>query len=101
MPCRKQLKVIGVDERVMLALHTWGSALGFIGRTAIHMHPWHCLYGSHRPELYVEKVGDKADVFRLPPSPEGEPLILGKNISIELILRTLIQRDLGGAEMTA
>ena len=96
------LRVLGVDNRVTLVLHDWGSVLGF---------DW----ARHNPErlraiVYMEAIvtplrrsdfpdgGEFLDRVR---GPEGERLVLQDNVFIEGFLPAGVLRDLKPEEMEA
>jgi haloalkane dehalogenase len=96
------LRALGVDSRVALVLHDWGSVLGF---------DW----ARHNPErlraiVYMEAIvtplqrsafpdgGEFLDRVR---GPEGESLVLQDNVFIEGFLPAGVLRDLEPEEMEA
>jgi haloalkane dehalogenase len=95
------LEQLGVQERVTLVIHDWGSALGF---------DW---ANRHREAVrgiaYMEAIvkpltWDEWPKAAKPPfqgfrSPAGEKLILEQNLFIEQVLPTSILRKLEDAEM--
>ena len=93
---------IGLTKNVTLVIHDWGSALGF--------------YWAHRyPDrvkglVYMEAIVRSltweewpeaaTKIFQLMRSPAGEEVVLQKNIFVERILPTSVQRGLTEEEMT-
>lgn len=99
-----QLDVLGVDRRVTLVLHDWGSALGFHWA---RLHPERV-----RGIAYMEAIvmplqswddwPEKArGIFQGFRSPKGEDLILNRNMFIEGVLPGSILRKLSDEEMAA
>lgn len=99
-----QLAALGVDGRVTLVLHDWGSALGFHWA---RLHP-----DKVRGIAYMEAIvmplaswddwPEKArGIFQGFRSPKGEDLILGRNLFIEGVLPGSILRRLSDEEMAA
>ena len=95
------LDALGVRERVTLVIHDWGSALGF---------DWAYRHSEAvRGIAYMEAVVQSVTwddwpepvkpVFQAFRSPEGEKLILERNLFIEQVLPGAILRDLTDAEM--
>lgn len=90
------------DQQLTLVIHDWGSVLGFHWA---HRHPER-VRGIAYMEGIVgsyawEEFGDRADIFKQIRSPEGEALMLEQNLFVELILPSLIQRQLTEEEMAA
>lgn len=97
-----QLAALGVDKRVTLVLHDWGSALGF---------HWARLNPEKvRGIAYMEAIvmpipswddwPEKArGIFQGFRSPKGEDLILKRNLFIEGVLPNSILRKLSDEEM--
>ena len=96
------LRVLGVDERVTLVLHDWGSVLGF---------EW----ARRNPErlkgiAYMEAIvtplrhtgfADGGEFLDRVRGPEGEHLVLQDNVFIEGFLPAGVLRDLEPEEMEA
>lgn len=96
------LRVLGVDERVTLVLHDWGSVLGF---------DW----ARHNPErlkgiAYMEAIvtplrrndfADGGEFLDRVRGPEGERLVLQDNVFIERFLPAGVLRHLEPEEMEA
>lgn len=97
-----QLSALGVDQRVTLVLHDWGSALGFHWA---RLHP-----EKVRGIAYMEAIvmplpswddwPEKArGIFQGFRSPKGEDLILERNLFIEGVLPGSILRKLSEEDM--
>lgn len=97
------LRNLGVDERVTLVLHDWGSALGFHWAASQPERIRGIAYMEAlvRPLTWAEWPEASRGLFQALRSPKGEELILQKNIFIEKILPGSIQRKLSDAEMDA
>ncbi len=95
------LDALGVNERVTLVLHDWGSALGF---DWAHQHADSVL-GIAYMEAIVKPLTWEAwpeaarGIFQAFRSEAGEELILEKNTFVERVLPGSILRDLDAAEM--
>jgi len=95
------LRLLGVNERVTLVVHDWGSALGFDWAVR---HP-----GSVAGLVYMEAIVTPLTwedwpeaargVFRGMRSEAGEEMVLRKNIFVERILPASVMRDLTEDEM--
>ena len=94
---------LGLDGEVILVVHDWGSALGF---------DW----ARHHPDriagiAYMEAIvapltwndwpEDARGIFQGFRSPAGESMILERNLFVEGVLPSAIQRTLSDAEMSA
>lgn len=90
---------IGVQERVTLVIHDWGSALGFDWANRHR----HAVRGVAYMEALVHPMRWEdwpyTDIFRLLRSDAGEEVVLKKNIFVERILPGSILRKLSEAEM--
>jgi haloalkane dehalogenase len=92
---------LGLDERVALVVHDWGSALGFHWA---HRHP-----AQVRAIVYMEAIVQPVawsdwpevarPIFRALRSPAGEEMVLQKNVFVERILPASVLRSLTEAEM--
>ena len=97
------LRRLAVNERVVLVLHDWGSALGF---DWARRHP-----DSLRGVAYMEAIVRPLSwedwpelarpIFQAMRSEAGETLVLEKNIFVERILPASVLRDLTHEEMEA
>jgi len=97
------LEALGVNGRVTLVLHDWGSALGF---DWARRHPER-VAGIVYMEAMIRPIGwdewpeQSSPLFEALRSTAGEELILDKNIFIERILPASIMRTLSDEEMAA
>ena len=96
------LDQLGVNERVTLVIHDWGSALGFHWA---HRHP-DAVLGIAYMEAIVSPIASWDDfpaeagsVFQGFRSEAGEGMVLNKNLFVEAVLPGSIIRDLSDAEM--
>lgn len=92
---------LGLDQRVTVVVHDWGSALGF---------DWACRHPvSVRGLAYMEAIvqpltwdqwpGAARAIFQALRSPAGEEMVLQKNVFVERILPASVLRGLTEAEM--
>ena len=99
-----QLASLGVDQRVTLVLHDWGSALGFHWA---RLHPQQVrgiayMEGIVMPLPSWDDWPDKArGIFQGFRSPKGEDLVLKRNLFIEGVLPSSILRKLSDEETAA
>ncbi|MGI9614077.1 MAG: haloalkane dehalogenase [Acidimicrobiales bacterium] len=96
------LDQLGVNERVTLVIHDWGSALGFHWA---HRHP-DAVLGIAYMEAIVSPIASWDDfpaeagsVFQGFRSEAGEGMVLDKNLFVEAVLPGSIIRDLDDEEM--
>lgn len=97
------LEQLDLGERVTLVLHDWGSALGF---DWARRHPERVrgiayMEALVRPLRWEEWPAASRSLFAALRSPDGEELILEKNVFIERILPGSILRPLDREEMDA
>ena len=93
---------IKIDEKMILVIHDWGSAIGFDfaknypERVAgiVYMEAIVC------PMKWSDWPEDAKKIFKLMRSDAGEELILEKNIFVERILTSSIIRKLSDEEMS-
>lgn len=95
------LEAIGVTEKLLFVIHDWGSALGF---DWAYRHP-----AAVRGIAYMEAIlyhyswdewpENARQIFETMRSPLGESIILEKNIFVELILPSSVQRKVTDTEM--
>ncbi len=95
-------EAMGLTKNVTLVIHDWGSALGFHWA---HRHP-----DRVKGLVYMEAIVRSltwedwpeaaTKIFQLLRSPAGEEVVLQKNIFVERILPTSVQRGLTEEEMT-
>lgn len=93
--------VLGIDDRVTLVVHDWGSALGF---DWAHRHPAAVAGIAYmeaivRPVTWDEWPDAARAVFQGFRSEAGEAMILDKNLFVERVLPGSIMRTLTDAEM--
>ncbi len=95
------LEQLGLTQNVTLVIHDWGSALGF---------DW---ANRHREAVkgiaYMEAIvmplswdqwpEDATSIFRAFRSPEGESMVLEKNVFVEQVLPRSVARKLSDVEM--
>ena len=96
------LEQLGVRERVTLAVHDWGSALGFdwARRHAAAVRGIAYMEAIVRPFTGWEEWPENArEVFQAMRSPAGEEMILERNLFVERILPMSVLRELGAEEM--
>jgi haloalkane dehalogenase len=95
------LDALGVDQRVTLVLHDWGSALGFdwARRHADRVAGIVYMEAIVRPIGWDEWPELSRPIFEALRSDAGKELILEKNIFIERILPASIMRTLSDEEM--
>jgi haloalkane dehalogenase len=94
---------LGLDTRVTLVMHDWGSALGFHWA---HRHP-----GRVRALVYMEAIVKPwawedwpeaaRAIFKAFRSPAGEEVVLQKNVFVERVLPASVIRRLTEEEMAA
>ncbi|MYB84304.1 MAG: haloalkane dehalogenase [Chloroflexi bacterium] len=91
---------VGLNERVVLVGHDWGSALGF---------DWACRHpervkgvaymeGIVRPMTWDEWPEQARNIFQAMRSPAGEEIVLQKNVFVERVLPASIMRELSEEE---
>jgi haloalkane dehalogenase len=95
------LQAVGATEDVTFVVHDWGSGLGF---DWAHHHP-----EAVRGIAYMEAIvmpltwsdwpHDARPIFQAMRSDAGEEIILQKNVFVERILPSAVQRKLSAAEM--
>lgn len=97
------LDELGVRERVTLVLHDWGSALGFdwANRHRDAVAGIAYMEAIVRPLTWAEWPDAARPIFQALRSPEGEQMILERNLFVEAILPGSIQRRLTDEEMAA
>jgi haloalkane dehalogenase len=94
-------QALGVDKDVVLVVHDWGSALGF---DWARRHP-EALRGICymeaivQPFTWAEWPEAAKAVFQAFRSPQGEDMVLEKNIFVERVLPGSVLRDMSEAEM--
>ncbi|HEY4345235.1 MAG TPA: haloalkane dehalogenase [Parvibaculum sp.] len=95
------LDAVGVEKNVTLVIHDWGSALGFDwanrNRNAVAGIAY--MEAIVRPMTWDEWNPSARRIFEGFRSPEGEKMILEKNLFIEAVLPGSILRKLSDEEM--
>jgi len=95
------LEAVGVEKNVTLVIHDWGSALGFDwanrNRNAVAGIAY--MEAIVRPMTWEEWSPSARRIFEGFRSPEGEKMILEKNLFIEAVLPGSILRKLTEEEM--
>jgi haloalkane dehalogenase len=94
-------EALGINERVTLVIHDWGSALGF---DWAHQHQDEVLgiafmEGIVRPVSWDDWPESARSVFQGFRSEAGESMVLEKNMFVERVLPSSILRDLTEEEM--
>ncbi len=91
------------DASVVLVLHDWGSVLGFdwARRHAAQVRGIAYMEGLVRSITWDDWPEAARGIFQAFRSPEGEDLILARNIFVEKVLPKSILRTLDDAEMAA
>ena len=94
-------EALGINERVTLVIHDWGSALGF---DWAHQHQDEVLgiafmEGIVRPVSWDDWPESARPVFQGFRSEAGESMVLEKNMFVERVLPSSILRDLTEEEM--
>jgi len=94
-------EALGLNQRVALVIHNWGSALGFYWA---HRHPQRM-----RAVAYMEAIVQPLSwsdwpeaarkIFQALRSPAGEEMVLQKNVFVERLLPASVLRGLTEAEM--
>ncbi len=96
------LSALGVNERVVFVIHDWGSALGFDWS---RRHPDAVkgivyMEALVRPMTHEEWPEALRGFFGLMRGPDGEGMVLEKNLFVETLLPRAVLRDLTDEEMT-
>ncbi len=95
------LDALDLGDRVTLAIHDWGSALGFdwANRHRDRVAGIAYMEAIVRPLSWDEWPEAATPIFRAFRSPAGEEMILDKNVFVERVLPGSIIRDLTDDEM--
>lgn len=95
------LDALGVNERVTLVLHDWGSALGFdwANRHRAAIKGIAYMEAIVRPRRWSDWPESVQRTFRMLRSAAGERMILEENLFVETQLPRMILRSLTDAEM--
>lgn len=94
---------LGLDEKVVLVLHDWGSALGFDWAS---QHPDRVagivyMEAIVQPSTWEDWPADVREGFQALRSPAGEDMVLEHNLFVESIFPNAILRDLPEQDMAA
>ena len=92
---------LGLDERVALVVHDWGSALGFhwANRNRGAVRGICYMEAIVRPMTWDEFPASARGVFQGFRSPEGEEMVLERNLFVEAVLPGSVLRKLSDQEM--
>ncbi len=95
------MDALGLEERVALVVHDWGSALGFhwANRNRQAVRGICYMEAIVRPMTWDEFPESAQGMFRGIRSPAGEEMVLEKNLFVESVLPGSILRKLSDAEM--
>ena len=95
------IDALGIEERVALVVHDWGSALGFhwANRNREAVRGICYMEAIVRPMTWEEFPQDARSVFQGFRSPAGEQMVLERNLFVEAVLPGSIMRKLSDAEM--
>jgi haloalkane dehalogenase len=94
--------VIGADEKILLVIHDWGSALGFdwASRHRHRVRGFAYMEAIVRPVAGWEEWSPSATpIFQGFRSDKGESLVLDRNMFVERVLPGSVLRTLSDAEM--
>lgn len=95
------LDELGVTDNVILVVHDWGSGLGFDWANRHRERVQGIVYMEAivRPMAWDEWQDNAKDIFAAMRSDAGEAICLDKNVFVERILPSSIQRTLSDTEM--
>ncbi|MDE0063730.1 MAG: haloalkane dehalogenase [Gammaproteobacteria bacterium] len=95
------MDALGIEERVALVVHDWGSALGFhwANRNRDAVRGICYMEAIVRPVTWNEFPESARGVFQGFRSPAGENMVLEKNLFVEAVLPGSILRKLSDEEM--
>lgn len=95
------IDALGIEERVALVVHDWGSALGFhwANRNRESVRGICYMEAIVRPVSWDEFPAAARPVFQAFRSPAGEQMVLQKNVFVENVLPGSILRKLSDEEM--
>ncbi len=97
------LEQLGVNQRVTLVVHDWGSALGFDWASRHRQAVAGIAYMEAivRPFTWAQWPEPARGIFKALRSPAGEDMILERNLFVERLLPASILRALSDEEMNA
>ncbi len=92
---------VGLDGKIVLVVHDWGSALGFhwANRHPNRVAGIAYMEAIVQPLTWADWPGDARNLFQAFRSPAGEDLVLNKNVFVEKVLPASVLRDLTEGEM--
>ncbi len=92
---------VGLDGKIVLVVHDWGSALGFhwANRHPDRIAGIAYMEAIVRPLTWADWPGDARNIFQAFRSPAGDDLVLNKNVFVEKVLPASVLRDLSEREM--
>ncbi len=95
------LAALGVERRVTLVAHDWGSALGFdwANRHREAMKGVAYMEAIVQPLIWAQWSEQARSIFQGFRSPAGEKMVLERNLFVEVVLPGSILRKLSEAEM--
>jgi len=95
------LEALGVQDKVTLVIHDWGSALGFhwANRHRDQVKGICYMEGIVMPMTWEAWPDAATEIFQGFRSPAGETMVLDNNVFVENVLPGSILRDLTDAEM--
>ena len=95
------LDTLGVHRNVVFVTHDWGSALAFdwANRHRDAVKALVYMEALVRPLLWKEWPEMARGIFQAFRSPDGESMLLEKNVFVENVLPASVQRELSAAEM--
>ncbi|RCW46261.1 haloalkane dehalogenase [Halopolyspora algeriensis] len=95
------LETLGIDDRVTLVVHDWGSALGFdwAHRHAAAMRALVYMEAIVMPVTWQDWPESARRIFQGMRSDAGEEMVLERNMFVETVLPGSVLRDLSDEEM--
>jgi haloalkane dehalogenase len=94
-------QTLGVTDNVTFVIHDWGSALGFdwANRHRDAVRGLAYMEAIVQPLTWESWPDDARDIFQAFRSPAGDQIVLEKNLFVEAVLPSAIQRKLSDEEM--
>ena len=95
------LETLGVKQNIVFVAHDWGSALAFdwANRHRDAVKAFAYMEALVCPLLWKEWPQIARGIFQAFRSPDGESMVLEKNVFVENVLPASVQRELSAAEM--
>jgi len=95
------LDTLGVQQNIVFVAHDWGSALAFdwANRHRDAVKAFAYMEALVCPLLWKEWPQIARGIFQAFRSPDGESMVLEKNVFVENVLPASVQRELSAAEM--